>query len=92
MTPADLLSFLAERGGREFAVTACTRQGRGKKVRLHEVGIYRLTARGGEVQASGASGQTRQLSRTAFLELFGGYEFRAPQPTGLLTDLGPLFG
>ncbi|GAA5532440.1 hypothetical protein [Deinococcus aluminii] len=92
MTPADLLSFLAERGGREFAVTACTRQGRSKKMRLHEVGVYRLTVRGDEVQAAGPSGQTRRLSRETFLDVFGGYEFRDPRATGVLTDLGPLFG
>ncbi|GBF04360.1 hypothetical protein DAERI_010532 [Deinococcus aerius] len=92
MTPTDLLAFLAERGGREFAVTACMRQGRGKKARVHEVGVYRLTARGSEVQATGPSGQTRLLPHATFLDLFGSYEFRAPEPTGLLTDLGPLFG
>ncbi|GAA5511875.1 hypothetical protein Dcar01_00589 [Deinococcus carri] len=92
MLPADLLAFLSARGGREFAVIACTRQGRGKKTRLHEVGIYRLTARGEEVQATGPSGQTRLLTRATFQEVFGGYEFREPQATGVLTDLGPLFG
>lgn len=92
MTPAELLSFLAARGGREFAVRACTRQGQGKKLRLHQVGLYRLTARGDEVRATGPSGQTRHLTRAAFLEVFGGYEFRDAEATGLLTDLGPLFG
>ena len=92
MTPAELLSFLTARGGREFAVTACTRQGRGKKLRLHRVGIYRLTVRGNVVQASGPSGQTRQLTPATFLEVFGGYEFTDAGPTGALTDLGPLFG
>ncbi|EYB66683.1 hypothetical protein DEIPH_ctg079orf0076 [Deinococcus phoenicis] len=92
MLPADLLAFLAARGGREFAVTACTRQGHGKKTRLHEIGVYQLTARGEEVQATGPSEQTRLLTRATFLEVFGGYEFRDPQPTGVLMDLGPLFG
>lgn len=92
MTPTDLLAYLSARGGREFAVTACTRQGHGKKTRLHEVGLYRLTARGDEVRATGPSGQTRHLTRAAFLDVFGGYEFRDAEATGLLTDLGPLFG
>ncbi|SMB91478.1 hypothetical protein [Deinococcus hopiensis] len=92
MTPDDLLAYLTARGGREFAVTACTCQGRGKKTRLYEVGIYRLTVRGENVQATGPSGQTRRLSRPTFLEVFGGYEFREAVPTGVMTDLGPLFG
>jgi len=92
LTPGELLTFLSSRGGREFAVTACTRQGRGRKTRLHEVGVYRLTVRGDGVQATGPSGQTRQLSHTGFLEVFGGYEFQDAVPTGVLTDLGPLFG
>lgn len=92
MTPAELLAFLAARGGREFAVTACTHQGRGRKRRVHEVGVYRLTVRGDVVQASGPSGQTRQLTPATFLEVFGGYEFADAEPTGTLTDLGPLFG
>lgn len=92
MPPTDLLTFLAARGGREFAVTACTRQGRGRKARLHAVGVYRLTMRGDEVQATGPSGQTRQLTPAAFLEIFGDCEFRDAAPTGVLTDLGPLFG
>ena len=92
VTPAELLAYLTARGGREFVVTACTRQGRGKKVRLHEVGVYRLTVRGEEVQATGPSGQTRRLSRASFLEVFGGYEFREVVATGVMTDLGPLFG
>lgn len=54
--------------------------------------LYRLTLRGEEVQATGPSGQTRQLSRQAFLDVFGAYRFAGPQATGLLTDLGPLFG
>ena len=92
VTPTELLTYLTARGGREFVVTACTRQGRGKKARLHEAGSYRLTVRGDGVQATGPSGQTRQLSRATFLEVFGGYEFRDAVPTGVLTDLGPLFG
>ncbi|MBB5233041.1 hypothetical protein [Deinococcus budaensis] len=92
MTPAELLAFLAVRGGREFAATACTHQGRGKQRRLHEVGVYRLTVRGDVVQACGPSGQTRQLAPATFLEVFGGYEFQRAEETGVLTDLGPLFG
>lgn len=92
MTPADLLAFLSERGGCEFAVTACTRQGHEQKTRLHATGIYRLTMRGDEVQATGPSGQTRRRARGTFLDVFGGYEFREVQATGVLTDLGPLFG
>lgn len=91
MTPAELLAFLAARGGREFAVTACRQQGQGRKRRTHEVGVYRLTVRGEMVQASGPSGQTRQLPPATFLEVFGGYEFQQAEGTGVLTDLGPLF-
>ncbi|WP_034387688.1 hypothetical protein [Deinococcus sp. YIM 77859] len=85
MTPAELLSFLTKRGGREFAVTVCTQQGR-------RTGVYHLTARGEDVQVTGPSRQTRLLSPATFLEVFGGYEFCDVQPTGVLTDLGPLFG
>lgn len=91
MTPAELLALLRARGGCEFAVTACTRQGKGKRTQLHEVGVYRLTVRGDMVQASGPSGQTRQLPAATFLEVFGSYEFAGAEPTGTLTDLGPLF-
>ncbi|MBI0446563.1 MULTISPECIES: hypothetical protein [Deinococcus] len=92
MMAAELLVFLTERGGCEFAVTVCVRQGRGKKAHLHEIGVYRLIARGEAIQATGPSGQMRRLTRETFLDVFGGYEFREVRATGVLTDLGPLFG
>lgn len=91
MTPAELLEFLAARGGREYRVTALLHAGRGRKATVRELGEYRLTARGEAVQACGPSGQTRQLSQEEFLSVFGSYRFAPPLATGLMTDLGPLF-
>lgn len=92
LSSADLLTFLSERGGREFEVQAAVQSGRGKKATTRELGAYRLTVRGEQVQATGPSGQTRLLTRAEFTEIFGTYRFTEPQPTGTLTDLGPLFG
>ena len=92
MTPDDLLTFLAARGGREYRVTALLRAGRGKKATVRELGEYRVTMRGSAVLACGPSGQPRQLSQAEFCAVFGTYTFGAPKATGVLTDLGPLFG
>ncbi|MDB5046410.1 MAG: hypothetical protein JWQ08_2460 [Deinococcus sp.] len=91
ISPALLLELLAVRGGQEFRVTACVQQGRGRRQQVREVGLYQFTVRGEQVQACGPSGQTRQLSRAGYLEIFGGYLFRDAQATGQMTDLGPLF-
>ncbi|WP_019009651.1 hypothetical protein [Deinococcus aquatilis] len=91
ITASALLDFLALRGGQEFRVTACVSHGRGRRQEVREVGAYRFTVRGDAVQACGPSGQTRQLSRAGYLEIFGGYGFRGAEATGNMTDLGPLF-
>ncbi|MBB5375590.1 hypothetical protein HNQ07_001034 [Deinococcus metalli] len=92
MTPAELLDFLAARGGQEYEVQALLHAGRGRKASVRELGAYRLTMRGDEVLACGPSGQPRHLSRTEFHAVFGSYAFGEPRPTGTFTDLGPLFG
>ncbi len=92
ITASALLDFLALRGGQEFRVAACVLQGRGRRQEVREVGDYRFTVRGDAVQATGPSGQTRQLSRAGYLDIFSGYLFRGTEATGQLTDLGPLFG
>ncbi|ASN80870.1 MULTISPECIES: hypothetical protein [Deinococcus] len=92
MQAAELLSFLSARGGREFRVTALLLSGRGRKAVRRELGAYHLTVRGEFVQATGPSGQTRQLSAQEFTQVFGAHQFTPPEPTGVLTDLGPLFG
>ncbi|ANE43640.1 hypothetical protein [Deinococcus puniceus] len=86
-----LLDLLAVRGGQEFRVAACVVHGRGRRQEVREVGEYRFTVRGDAVQATGPSGQTRQLSRAGYLDIFGGYTFRGAEATGEMTDLGPLF-
>ena len=74
------------------AVSAAKRQrGRAAPESASEFPLYRLSARGDKVQALGPAGQARQLSETAFLELFSSYRFAAPTPTGVMHDLGPLF-
>lgn len=88
----DLLAFLARRGGQEFRVNAVLHVGKGKKATVRQLGEYRLTARGEAVQATGPSGQTRQLSHAEFAQVFGTYTFTPPEATGQYTDLGPLFG
>ncbi|WP_318636140.1 hypothetical protein [Deinococcus detaillensis] len=102
MTPSDLLTFLFRRGGQEYAVQLVSPQSKPSKAKpskkppaaptIQEQPLYRLILRGEEVQATGPSGQTRQLSRQAFLEVFGAYHFAGAEPTGVLSDLGPLFG
>lgn len=92
LTPAELLEFLSVRGGCEHRVTALLRAGRGRKASVRELGEYRLTARGEQVQATGPSGQTRHLTHDEFHAVFGSYVFTPAQATGVMTDLGPLFG
>lgn len=88
----DLLKFLRERGGQEFSATACLLTGKGRKQRVADQGTYRLTARGEEIEATGPSEQPRTLSAERFLDVFGAHLFHTLEPTGRLTDLGPLFG
>ncbi|WP_317639130.1 hypothetical protein [Deinococcus arenicola] len=59
---------------------------------MRELGEYRLNVRGGQVQATGPSGQTRLLDRNGFMAVFGSYVFGPATSTGEMTDLGPLFG
>ena len=73
-------------------MTTCAARGKGWSRHLQETGAYLLTLRGEEVEATGPSGQTRTLSAGRFLEIFGSALFLPPEPTGRLTDLGPLFG
>ncbi len=81
---APLLALLLRHGGREYLAT------------LHfgaePKGEYRLTARGDRVRAQGPSGTVSELDAPGFAELFGRYHFAAVRPSGVLTDLGPLFG
>lgn len=91
MTPELLLDFLSRRGGQEFRVTALLSIGKGRKATQRALGEYLFTARGEAIQATGPSGQTRLLSRDEFLDVFGRSSFTPAQPTGVLTDLGPLF-
>jgi len=81
---AHLLALLLRHGGREYLAT------------LHfgaePKGEYRLTARGDRVRAQGPSGTVSELDPASFAELFGRYHFAGVRPSGVLTDLGPLFG
>lgn len=92
LSAADLLRFLEARGGQEFRAVTCRWEGKGKKRTLQEVSPYLLTMRGEIVEATGPSGQTRQLSPERFLEVFGSSSFKPAEATGRMTDLGPLFG
>ncbi len=101
LSASDLLAFLAPRGGQEYQVSLVTvtasapRRRRAVAARPEPAGPpprYHLTLRGDTVQATGPSGLTRQLTRTTFFEVFGTYRFEQVQPTGKLSDLGPLFG
>ena len=90
LPPADalsaqrLLSLLHRHGGREYVSTLYF----GAEAR----GEYRLTARGERVRAQGPSGTVSELDGAGFTELFGRYHFADARPSGVLTDLGPLFG
>jgi hypothetical protein len=83
---------LRPRGGQEYRAVTCAQHGRGGARHLQETGAYLLTLRGDDLEATGPSGQTRTLSAGRFLEIFGSALFLPPEPTGRLTDLGPLFG
>lgn len=96
-TAPELLAFLRARGGNEFISVACSRvacvqAGKGKRIAVRELSAYRLTVRGDVIEATGPSGQTRQLSAEAYAEVFGHYLFKPAEATGYQTDLGPLFG
>ncbi len=90
LPPADafdaprLLKLLHRHGGREYVATLYF----GAEVK----GEYRLTARGERVRAQGPSGTISELDAEGFTSLFGRYHFAQVQPSGVLTDLGPLFG
>jgi hypothetical protein len=79
-----LLKLLHRHGGREYVATLYF----GSEAK----GEYRLTARGGQVRAQGPSGTVSDLDAVGFTGLFGRYHFAQVQPSGVLTDLGPLFG
>ncbi|MFD1730303.1 hypothetical protein ACFSC4_03030 [Deinococcus malanensis] len=72
-------------------MTALLFSGRGRKATVRALGEYHLTSRGDQVQATGPTGQTRALSHMEFLQVFGSYTLSSPEPTGRMTDLGPLF-
>ncbi len=88
LSPAELLAELRRHGGREYRATLTfggTDPGR-------EKGEYRLTARGKRLRVQGPAGRTSELDQAGFFQVFAHYRFADPQPTGVLTDLGPLFG
>lgn len=101
MTPADLLIFLFQRGGQEYAahlvpppakVNSAKAKSSKKRGAAAAEGVvsqplYRLTLRGEEAQATGPSGQPRQLSLRAFPAVFGAYHFAELAPTGVLTNV-----
>lgn len=81
---AQVLALLQRQGGREYlAILYFGGEAKGE---------YRLTARGEQVRAQGPSGTVSELGPAGFGELFGRYHFADVQPSGVLTDLGPLFG
>lgn len=92
-----LLTFLGKHGGQEYRVLVAIftpLQSRPKRERQQvwqPVGEYLLTHRGAAIEATGPSGQTRQLTPQRLAEIFAGHGFLLSQPTGRLTDLGPLF-
>ncbi|WP_291425151.1 hypothetical protein [Deinococcus sp.] len=92
ISAAELLKFLGGRGGQEYRAVTVRRESQGKKAVWAEVSPYLFTLRGEVVEATGPSGQTRQLSPERFLEVFGSSLFRPAEATGRMTDLGPLFG
>ena len=90
LPPADaldaprLLKLLHRHGGREYVATLYF----GAEAK----GEYRLTARGERVRAQGPSGTVSEVDGEGFAGLFGRYHFAGVRPSGVLTDLGPLFG
>ncbi|MFC4453253.1 hypothetical protein [Deinococcus sonorensis] len=83
LAAATVLTLLQRQGGREYLTTLYF----GAEAR----GEYRLTARGERVRAQGPSGTVSELDAARFSEVFGRYHFAELRPSGLLTDLGPLF-
>ena len=81
--PSNLAGGFAD-GGREYVATLYF----GAEAK----GEYRLTARGERVRAQGPSGTVSELGGAEFTGLFGRNHFADVQPSGVLTDLGPLFG
>lgn len=80
---AALLALLTRRSGAEhLAQLVSLGQNRG---------FYHLTVRGPVVRVTGPSGETRETEHTRFLEIFTGYLWADAAPTGVLTDMGPLF-
>ena len=79
-----LLALLHRHGGREYVATLYF----GAEAK----GEYRMTARGERVRAQGPSGTISELDGAGFANLFGRYHFAHLQPSGVLSDLGPLFG
>ncbi|ULH14429.1 hypothetical protein MF271_10315 [Deinococcus sp. KNUC1210] len=100
LSPAALLALLRRHGGREYRAAAqlavrerATKRGAAKASTPDAFkGQYLLTARGERVRAVGPSGRASELSEAEFLDIFGRYLFADVQTTGVLTDLGPLFG
>lgn len=91
LSAAELLGVLRGRSGQEFRAVTVRREGQGKRAAWQDASPYLLTVRGEVVEATGPSGQTRQLSPERFLEVFGSSVFRPAEATGRMTDLGPLF-
>ena len=79
-----MLALLHRHGGREYVAPLYF----GAEAK----GEYRLTARGEQVRAQGPSGTVSDLGSADFAGLFGRYHFADVQASGVLTDLGPLFG
>ena len=99
LSPADLLALLRGHGGREYRaaahLNAAAKRGPAKEGAAQPEafkGEYVLTARGEHVRAVGPSGNASELSEAEFLNIFWRYVFSGVQPTGVLSDLGPLFG
>jgi hypothetical protein len=84
LSAPTLLELLLRHGGREYVATLYF----GAEAK----GDYLLTARGGQIRAQGPSGTVSHLEAEGFAELFGRYHFAQVQASGVLTDLGPLFG
>lgn len=84
LNAAQVLALLRRHGGREYLATVY--------FGAQEKGEYRLTARGERLRAQGPSGVVTELDAESFAEMFRRYHFAGLQASGVLTDLGPLFG
>lgn len=80
---AALLALLTRRSGAEHAAQLVSLG--------QDRGVYHLTVRGPLVRVTGPSGETRETEHARFLDIFGGYLWADAAPTGVLTDVGPLF-